>query len=174
MLPPLTGLSRWTTTLPVCGWPTFRRVPVRECVVCGGELTGSQRKYDGEACRKVQGRADWIAKTYGVTLMEWQAIWLHQGEQCAICKRPPRTKADGTEETFHLDHEHAKGQAGPVRGILCPYCNTRLVGRLKSAERAQALADYLHAPPATSALGRVVIAPGRPPKKRRPRRKRAA
>ncbi|MEU8086368.1 endonuclease domain-containing protein [Micromonospora sp. NPDC049101] len=147
---------------------------MRSCVVCSGELTGNQRKYDSEECRKKQGRADWIANTYGITLEEWALIWAQQGECCAICKRKPRVKDDGTEETFHLDHEHRIKQAGPVRGILCPYCNTRLVGRLKSAERAQALADYLHQPPAVIALGRVVIAPGRPPKKRRVTRRRRA
>lgn len=145
---------------------------MRSCVVCGSQLTGNQRKYDSERCRKLQGRADWIFKTYGLTLAEWDLIWQLQGRCCAICKRAPKVKADGTEETFHLDHEHTKGPAGPVRGILCPYCNTRLVGRLKSAERAQALADYLTHPPAEKALGRVVLAPGRAPQKRRYRRKR--
>ncbi|GAB3847402.1 hypothetical protein GCM10029963_28820 [Micromonospora andamanensis] len=147
----------------------------RECVVCAGELSGSQRKYDKPECAKRGARAEWILKTYGITLAEWDLIWEHQGRCCAICKRKPRVKEDGTEETFHLDHEHAQGQAGPVRGILCPYCNTRLVGRLKSADRAQSLADYLHTPPATVALGRVVIAPGRPRKRRvTARRKRTA
>lgn len=134
----------------------------RTCVVCRATLTGSQRKYCGDDCRKRQARAEWIAKTYGITLEEWERIWQHQGRKCAICTRAPR---EG--EVFHLDHEHTKGQSGPIRGILCPYCNTRLVGRLKSAERAQALANYLHSPPAPEALGRVVVAPGRKPKKRK-------
>lgn len=140
----------------------------RECVVCGGQLTGAKRKYCGPDCSKQGSRAEWVLKTYGITLAEWDQIWAFQGECCAICKRAPR---EG--ETFHLDHEHASGQSGPVRGILCPYCNTRLVGRLKSAERAQALADYLKNRPAVLALGREVIAPGRPPKKRKARRSRA-
>lgn len=134
---------------------------MRSCVVCGNELTGRQRRYDNGECRKQQARAAWIQATYGLTLAEWDTIWWHQNGCCAICKRPPRMG-----EVFHVDHEHAQGPAGPVRGILCPHCNTRLVGRLKSAERAQALADYLLSPPATAALGRTVIAPGRPRKKR--------
>lgn len=141
----------------------------KACVVCAGPLSGSQRLYDKPECAKRKARADWVEKTYGITLEEWDLIWKWQGECCAICKRKPRIKADGSEETFHLDHEHAKGPAGPVRGILCPYCNTRLVGRLKSAERAQALADYLKNRPAVQALGREVIAPGRPRQKRRRR-----
>lgn len=89
------------------------------------------------------------------------------GGGCGICQRPPRPG-----ETFHLDHEHSKGQSGPVRGILCPYCNTRLIGRLKDHTKAQLMADYLREPPATRALGRVVIAPGRPKKKRSLKRRR--
>lgn len=140
---------------------------VRLCVVCSGQLTGAQRLFDSDECRKAKARADWILKTYGLTPDEWELIWHHQGARCAVCLRSPRPG-----ETFHLDHEHQSGQSGPVRGILCPYCNTRLVGRLKSAERAQALADYLTHPPAVSALGKTVIAPGRPRAKRRKRKAR--
>lgn len=136
------------------------------CIVCGGILTGRQKKYDRAECSKAAGRAIWIMKTYGITLAEWDAIWIEQGECCGICKRKPRAN-----EVFHLDHEHRDGPSGPVRGIVCPYDNTRIIGRLKSHERAQALADYLRSPPAPRALGREVIAPGRPRKKRQPRKR---
>lgn len=128
---------------------------------CLTQLTGRQLKWSSEACQKIGNRAAWILKTYGITMEEWNLIWLEQGEKCAICGRKPRVG-----ETFHLDHEHDVGQSGPVRGIICAYDNTRLVGRLKSHARAQALADYLRDPPATRALGREVIAPGRAKKKR--------
>ncbi len=135
----------------------------RLCVCgCGVILTGRQLKYANDVCKKSGSRAAWVLKTYGITMQEWDKIWDEQGRVCAICKRAPR---EG--ETFHLDHEHRNGQSGPVRGIVCPYDNTRIIGRLKSHERAQALADYLRDPPATRALGREVIAPGRPKKTRR-------
>ena len=97
-----------------------------DCAACGGLLTGRQRKYCSAACGKLSGRVAWIAKVYGITLAEWDQILEEQGGGCGICERPPRK-----DETFHLDHEHANGQSGPLRGILCPYCNTRLIGRLK-------------------------------------------
>lgn len=141
----------------------------RLCICgCGIVLTGRQLKFASEACKKIGNREAWIMKTYGITLKEWNLIWLEQGEKCAICGRKPRVG-----ETFHLDHEHSVGQSGPVRGIVCPYDNTRIIGRLKSHERAQALADYLRDPPATRALGREVIAPGRPRKKRTYRKRRS-
>lgn len=141
---------------------------IRNCVVCTTQLSGNQRKFcASEVCKKQGNREAWIKKTYGITMAEWNAIWVEQGERCAVCKRKPRVKKDGTVETFHLDHEHRNGPEGPIRGICCPYCNTRLIGRLKDAKLAQALADYLTNPPAARALGREVIAPGRVRRRRR-------
>lgn len=136
------------------------------CIECGGILTGRQKKYCGSSCSKRFARAVWVFKVYGITLEEYDHILDHQGGVCAICNRPPKVN-----EVFHVDHEHSKAGAGRVRGIVCSYCNTRLIGRLRDHEKAQRLADYLRQPPATEALGREVLAPGRPKKKRQPRKK---
>lgn len=138
------------------------KVVLRICVCgCGAVLTGRQLKYAAEECRKVGTRNSWLKKTYNITQAEYDTILAFQGGKCGICPKRPKPG-----EYFHVDHEHRGGPEGPVRGILCSYCNTRLVGRLKSHETAQALADYLRDPPATSALGREVIAPGRPRRRR--------
>ena len=143
-----------------------------DCVTCGVVLVGRQKLYCTDpVCKRTAARAAHLQKTYGISLADWDRIWEFQGKRCAICKREPKIKPDGTEETFHLDHEHAQGQSGPIRGIVCPYDNTRIIGRLKSHERAQALADYLREPPATRALQREVWAPGRPRKKRTTKRR---
>lgn len=136
------------------------------CVQCETPLTGRQKKYCSVKCQKSTGRAAWVMRVYGIELAEYDAILAYQDGKCGICRRPPRAG-----ETFHIDHEHTNGPAGVVRGVLCPYCNSRLVGRLKSHEKAQAMADYLRDPPAVKALGREVIAPGRPRKRRTPRRR---
>lgn len=102
-----------------------------------------------------------MLKVYGLTMEEYGLILAHQGGRCGCCGKPFKQG-----KTPHIDHEHG----GHVRGIVCPYCNTRLIGRLKSADLAQRLANYLTSPPAVQALGQPVIAPGRPPKKRRKRR----
>lgn len=99
-----------------------------------------------------------MLKVYGITEREYNKILRYQAYRCAVC-----CKLLTGEKTPHIDHEHG----GHVRGIVCAYCNTRLIGRLKKWELAQSLADYLRSPPAVSALGKTVIAPGRPPKKRR-------
>lgn len=97
-----------------------------------------------------------------MSLEEYDVVLEYQKGKCAICRKNP---ASG--KVLHIDHEHG----GHVRGLLCGYCNTRLVGRLKDAELAQRLADYLRNPPAVSALGKQIMAPGRPKRKRQPRKK---
>ncbi len=140
---------------------SFEKLP-RTCQCgCQSELTGRQLKYATENCKKVGNRNAWLLKTYGITQKEYDLILEFQGGVCPLCKRAPRAG-----EIFHVDHEHRVGQGGPVRGIICAYDNTRIIGRLKSFERAQAMADYLRDPPATRALGREQWADGRPKKKR--------
>lgn len=102
-----------------------------------------------------------MLKVYGLTPTQYLAILEQQDFKCGCCGKPFK---EG--KTPHVDHEHG----GHVRGIVCAYCNTRLIGRLKSHDMAQRLADYLREPPAVQALGFPVIAPGRPKKKRRRRR----
>lgn len=133
----------------------------RSCVICGGELTGRQAKYCREECSRAGARAAWILKTYGLTMEQFQAIWDFQGGACGVCRKPFKESA-----VPHIDHEHG----GHVRGLVHSYCNTRLIGRLKSWELAQWLADYLRYPPAVLALGAAVVAPGRPGRKRRRKR----
>ncbi|WP_425457712.1 endonuclease domain-containing protein [Catellatospora sichuanensis] len=119
--------------------------------------------YCGPACQKVNARAAWVLRTYGITLAQYEQIIAYQGGVCGCCGKPFKQG-----QTPHIDHEHG----GHVRGVVHAYCNTRLIGRLKDAALAQRLADYLTNPPAVGALGGYVVAPGRPPKKRRTRRRR--
>jgi hypothetical protein len=70
-----------------------------------------------------------------------------------------------------VDHEHDGGPSGKVRGLICVIpCNLKIVARHKSPDLLQAAADYLRDPPAVKVFGEV-IAPGRPRKKRRARRR---
>ena len=144
--------------MPMCSTPSNDS----RCSHCGGPLTGRQLKYCKPDCAKLAVRERWISEVYGLTLVTYELILEHQGYRCAVCKKPFKPG-----KTPHIDHEHG----GHVRGIVCVFCNTRLIGRLKSAQLAQWLADYLHSPPAIEALGVKTMAPGRPPKKRRPRKK---
>ena len=132
------------------------------CAGCGGQLTGRQRKWCSKDCQQVARKWDWVLETYGLTEVEYWVIYEHQHGKCPICER----SLDAITRPPHIDHEHG----AHVRGIVCSYCNTQIIGRLKDYQTAQRLATYLRYPPAVKALERKVIAPGRRPKRRRRRR----
>lgn len=106
-------------------------------------------------------------KLYGLTPEQFDEIVLFQNGLCPITGR--ELFPEGGKQLVHVDHDHS---TGVVRGVVTAYANTRLIGRLRSWETAQALADYLRDPPATRALGGPVIAPGRPKKTKRKKRRR--
>lgn len=59
-----------------------------------------------------------LLHNYGISETDWDALFVAQGNQCAICL--------GKEchgKNWHTDHCHTTGK---VRGILCGWCNTAL------------------------------------------------
>jgi DNA-directed RNA polymerase subunit RPC12/RpoP len=67
------------------------------------------------------------AEYYGLTKKEWLAIFAKQGNKCPIC--------GGQNKKWVTDHEHVRGwklmppseRKKYVRGILCTWCNFRVV-----------------------------------------------
>lgn len=79
----------------------------------------NKRSRDGLAsycriCRRSQGRADYLRRTFGLTEAERTAMAGSQGGRCAIC---------GGADPKHIDHDHVTGR---VRGLLCGPCNMGL------------------------------------------------
>jgi len=134
------------------------------CAGCGTPLTGKRRKWCSDTCQKEAARAARLRTIFNITPDEYDLILEYQGGVCAICKRPPKPG-----KRLAVDHDH---QTGYVRGLLCYPCNKRVLGA-RTAAVLIATAAYVSNPPAREALGRDVVAPGRP-KKRRNRRKKAA
>jgi hypothetical protein len=130
---------------------------------CGNELVGRQRKWCSERCSKDGARAARLAQVFNLTPEEYDQILEHQGGKCAICHRLPKPG-----KRLAVDHDH---KTGFVRGLLCFMCNKRVLGA-RSAEVLVKTAAYVTDPPARKALGRDVVANGRPPKKRKRRKRR--
>lgn len=107
---------------------TMFRNHSRQCVTCVAERT----------------RANHLRTKFGITVLEWDAIFDEQGRCCAICKR-------GLDQllTFGVDHDH---QTGKIRGILCTQCNYYFLGRFDDLTRLRSALDYLTDPPAGRAL----------------------
>lgn len=66
-----------------------------------------------------------LKATYGITLLQYEALLITQNGCCAICDR----LAQEFKKGLHLDHNHATGK---IRGLICPDCSTRLVAALES------------------------------------------
>jgi len=131
-------------------------------VVCGGILTGRQKKYCSSGCSKLEGRRSHVWRCFNITLEEYDLILLLQGGGCGICGRLPKSG-----KSLAVDHDH---KTGKIRGLLCFMCNKRVIGA-RTAEVLIKTAEYVTNPPAPRALGREVVAPGRPKRKRQPRKR---
>lgn len=55
-----------------------------------------------------------IKRKYGISQIEYEAMFKKQKGRCAICHREPG------EKPLHIDHCH---KTGVVRGLLCHQCN---------------------------------------------------
>jgi len=137
---------------------TYRR-QCRSCIMLGNTL----RKAKPDAADRA--RSAHLLGLYGITTEQYEDILRSQGGVCAICEKPPLRKR------LSVDHHHTSGL---IRGLLCTYCNLRIVGRMTEARLYYRAAEYLTTPPAVAVIG-VYITPRRvPPSRRKKRRKKAA
>lgn len=100
-------------------------------------------------------RAYHLKRLYGITEEQYDELFSRQDGLCAVCQR------DASEFSVRLavDHNHKTGE---VRGLLCNFCNHRVVGRHTDPLLLRRVADYLEV-----GTGWFV-----PPKKKRPRKTR--
>jgi len=100
-------------------------------------------------------KARWsrILRVYGLTKEQYGSL---KSSVCPICLRP---YSDTVKPV--VDHNH---QTGEVRGIICAYCNHRVVGRHTDSDLISRMADYLRGPH----TGFIVP---KPPKRKRKKRR---
>lgn len=96
------------------------------------KLTAADRKRDA-----------YLKRTYGLGLVEYDQLLTSQGGCCAICGKTPEKEG----KSLAVDHVHLGIERGRIRGLLCGYCNHRVVGRhrrdLGSIQLLRKTADYL-------------------------------
>ncbi len=66
-------------------------------------------------------------KKYGLSKDKYFEMIIKCDNKCMICGKPPKQKA------LHIDHSH---KTGKVRGLLCFFCNSRLIGKTGDKENA--------------------------------------
>ena len=77
-----------------------------------------------------------LRKNYGITIMQYEAMFIDQRHRCCGCG------SLGDWYKLGVDHDHATGR---VRGLLCSHCNTALGLVRDNPQTLRSLADYLEA-----------------------------
>ena len=110
-------------------------------------------------------RDQYLKRTYGISLVEFNKLSQRQDWRCAVC-----LTGFSVGPTPHVDHDHVTKR---VRGLLCAYCNLRVIGRHRDPDLLESAANYLRngADRVDEALQRVVLCPKKKRKttRRRPR-----
>lgn len=81
----------------------------------------------------LENRAKELKKKYGISLVDYNVMFLNQSGVCRICKKQ-------SEDVLAVDHNH---QTGKVRGLLCSACNKGLGHFCDSIELLSSAVEYL-------------------------------
>jgi len=77
-----------------------------------------------------------LKRVYGITLEQYDFLLEKQKGCCAICDR----HESQFKTRLVIDHNHKTGR---IRGLLCNYCNHRLIGRHTDGNLLRRMADYV-------------------------------
>lgn len=105
--------------------------------------------------KKDIARDRYLSRTYGITLRQYTQILQKQNDSCAICGKHKSLE----KRALAVDHDHKTGE---IFGILCMFCNHRLIGRIRNPTLFTEAGKYLE-----KGLGLFV-----PPKKKKRKIKR--
>lgn len=67
---------------------------------------------------KISRKDNDLKKLYGISIEDYNQMFVNQNGVCAICERQ-----QVTGKSLSVDHDH---NTGKVRGLLCNKCNTSL------------------------------------------------
>ena len=101
-------------------------------------------------CQTAKNRGNHLRRL-GLSAEQYERLLKAQGGGCAICGSQPK------KQLLHVDHDH---ETGIIRGLLCLWCNHKLLGGAReSTIILQRAIDYLTKPPAIKAIGPVIMPP---------------
>ena len=80
-----------------------------------------QRKWN--ALNKQTIRQMNLKKQYGITLEQYNTMFIFQGGVCLVCGRPETASRNGKVKNLSVDHNHVTDK---IRGLLCQKCNSAL------------------------------------------------
>lgn len=106
-------------------------IAVRRRNIPRKELTEDQKEK-----KRLIARERHLLKSYGITLDQYDELLQKQDYRCFICQKPETEFS----KRLAVDHNHVTGE---IRGLLCNYCNHRVVGRHRDPDLIKRLYDYL-------------------------------
>lgn len=101
------------------------------------EVRDQRRADKAKYARSKRNRELRLAKLYGITLADYDAMLAAQNGLCAICSAG---EPGGNANYWHVDHDHSTGR---VRGLLCTRCNIGLGYFQDDPDRLGSALDYL-------------------------------
>jgi Recombination endonuclease VII len=124
----------------------------RWCTTCDEFLPPAQFPSKDNFCLACLQRhqvAGHLQRKYGITDEQYAELLEKQQGGCAICGSTPK------KQRLHVDHNH---RTGVIRGLLCLWCNHRLLGGAReSVAILESAIEYLTDPPAVGVIGEVVV-----------------
>lgn len=133
------------------------------CGYCGGQIKGRRKdaKYCCETCSSTEEKRRHMARKgivrdkrgpntgqtrnqraytlnykYGITEEQYDQLLEKQNHCCAICDK----HSTESSKRLAVDHDHVTGE---IRGLLCDYCNYRVVGKHRDGAKLRKIADYV-------------------------------
>lgn len=85
---------------------------------------------------------------YGLTEEDYANLLSEQGGVCAICRKTPKG-------SLAVDHDH---KTKSVRGLLCAFCNHRVLGGVHGVDILRSALAYLENPPAAHVVPNAKVA----------------
>lgn len=106
-----------------------------QCKECIKKQT---RKWKSENFdKKKEANIRWhLSKRYGITIEQYNELLKKQKDCCAICDK----HKDEFKVRLAVDHNHITGE---IRGLLCTFCNHRLIGRHRDGNLLRKMAEYV-------------------------------
>ena len=77
-----------------------------------------------------------LQRVYGISIQKYNQLLEKQSFCCAICEKHQSKE----KNSFAVDHNHFTGE---IRGLLCYYCNHRVVGKHRDGILLRKIADYV-------------------------------
>jgi hypothetical protein len=108
---------------------------VSRCKRCQSRKTATDKTKQYQLLTLDQRKQRLISK-YGMTVADWNAMFIEQDGRCAVCGR----KHEDSPHGLVVDHCH---DSGGIRALLCGLCNTAIGSMRDDATLLRVAADYL-------------------------------